>query len=279
MIANKKKLARTALIHLTLIIASIIAIYPVVRVITVSIRPGDRLLSTSLQVIPDDANLSNYGELLVEKDFLLWVWNSLLITLSASFIGVSLAATSAYAFSRWRFRGRNAALAFLLATQMIPAAMLILPIYILAARLGMINTLRGIILASSISSIPFSIWILKGYYDTVPYSLEEAAMIDGAPQIYAFWRIIIPMSTPALSITFLFNFITAWKDFLLARVMLQRVELFTWPLGLRSLQDQFRTEWGVFAAASVLVGVPVVILFIYSSKYLVSGLTLGSVKE
>ena len=103
-------------------------------------------------------------------------------------------------------------------------------------------------------------------------------MIDGASRMYAFWRIIIPMSTPALAITFLFNFMNAWKDFLLARVMLQRGDLFTWPLGLQSLQGQFQTEWGAFAAASVLVGIPVVILFLYSSKYIISGLTLGSVK-
>ena len=273
-----RTIAKKSLIHLVLIIACVCSLYPILRVVSVSLRPGDRLLSTSLQIIPDDASLKSYQTVLFDRNFFLWLWNSVLITFSTAFIGLALASTSAYAFSRWRFRGRNMALVFLLATQMIPAAMMMIPLYILAARLGLINSLRGLILAYSVSSVPFSIWILKGYYDTVPLSLEEAAMIDGATRIYAFWRIILPMSTPALAITFLFNFMNAWKDFLLARIMLQREASFTWPLGLQSLQSQFRTEWGAFAAASVMVGIPVVVLFLYSSKYFISGLTLGSVK-
>ncbi len=253
------------------------AIYPVLRTISVSLRPGDRLLSTSLRIIPEDASLENYRQALLEKDFLLWLWNTMLITLLTATAGLMLSASSAYVFSRWRFRGRKAMLVFLLATQMVPAAMLIVPIYILAARLGLINSLVGLVIAYSVSSIPFSIWILKGYYDTVPYSIEEAATIDGANRLYILWRIMLPLSTPALAVAFLFNFLNAWKDFLLARVMLQKETLYTWSLGLQQLQGQFQTEWGIFAAVCTMVAIPIVGLFLYSSKYLISGLTLGSV--
>ncbi|MCD6553431.1 MAG: sugar ABC transporter permease [Anaerolineae bacterium] len=266
------------LIHLTLIISCIIAVYPVLRVLSVSLRPGDRLLSTSLAIIPQDASLENYVRLLTEKAFLLWVWNSLVITVATAIIGVILAATSAYAFSRWKFPGREPALIFLLTTQMIPAAMLMVPIYIMAARLKLINTYIGLTIAYCVSSVPFSIWILKGYYDTIPIDLEEAAEIDGCSKITAFLRVLLPLSTPALAIVFLFNFMTAWNDFLLARIMLQKESMLTWTLGLQRLQGQFQTEWGMFAAASILVMVPVMSLFLYSSKWLVSGLTLGSVK-
>ena len=267
------------MINLVLIFCCIIAVYPVLRILSVSLRPGDRLLSTSLAIIPDDATLEAYRTVLVEKDFLLWLWNSIMITAGTAVVGVTLAATSAYAFSRWKFPGRAPGLIFLLATQMIPAPMMIVPIFILATKLALTETYRGLILAYSVTSIPFSIWILKGYYDTIPHDLEEAALIDGASRLGSFFRIILPLSTPALAIVFLFNFMTAWNDYLFARVMLGKsTGLWTWPLGLQQFQSQFQTQWGMFAASSIMVTIPVLILFLYSSKWLISGLTLGSVK-
>jgi len=267
------------LIHMALMLACVIAVYPVLRVLSVSLRPGDRLLSTSLAIIPDDATLEAYRTVLVEKEFLVWVWNSIAITAATATIGVILAATSAYAFSRWKFPGRSPGLIFLLSTQMIPAPMLMVPLYILASKLDLTQSYRGLVLAYSVTSVPFSIWTLKGYYDTIPRELEEAALIDGASRLSTFWRIILPLSSPALVITFLFNFMAAWSDYLLARVMLvSERSLWTWPLGVRDFQSQFQTQWGMFSAASILVMIPVVALFLYSSKWLISGLTLGSVK-
>jgi arabinogalactan oligomer/maltooligosaccharide transport system permease protein len=216
---------------------------------------------------------------LLEKPLLQWLWNSLAITAATAVIGVILAATSAYAFSRFKFPGRSLGLIFLLTTQMIPSAMLMVPIYILAIQLGLVGTYRGLVVAYSVTSIPFSIWILKGYYDTIPIDLEEAARIDGCTELEAFWRILLPLSAPALAIVFLFNFTQAWNDYLLARVMLGAQEtLLTWPLGLQRLQGQFTTLWGQFSAGAILVTIPVMVLFLYTSKYLISGLTLGSVK-
>lgn len=266
------------LTHVILILACIVAIYPVLRIFTVSLRPGNRLLSTSLAVIPADASFENYRYALFEKDFLRWLWNSLVITLSTALIGVMIAAASAYAFARWEFKGKRSGLIFLFMTQMIPASMLMIPLYILAVKLGLVNTWRGLVIAYSVSSVPFSIWILKGYYETIPIELEEAALIDGTSRMGAFYRIILPLSTPSLAIAFLFNFTQAWNDFLLARVMLAKPEMYTWPRGLQAMQQQFTTEWGAFSAASIMVSIPVMILFLFSSKYLISGLTVGSVK-
>lgn len=267
------------IIHIVLILACIVSIFPVLRVLAVSLRPGDRLMSTDLAIIPPDATLESYRIILFDKPFLGWVWNSLAITIATALIGVTLAATAAYAFSRWKFPGRSVGLVFLLATQMIPASMLMIPIYILAIKLGMVGTYKGLVIAYCVTSIPFSVWILKGYFDTIPADLEEAARIDGCSQLQAFWRVLLPLSTPALAITFLFNFMSAWNEYLLARVMLGSSEnLMTWPLGLQRLQGQYATQWGQFSAGSILVMIPVVVLFLYSSKYLISGLTLGGVK-
>lgn len=267
------------LIHLLLILCCFIAIYPVLRVFSVSLRPGARLLSTDLSIIPPDATWESYRIILFDKPFLTWIWNSLAITIATAIIGVILAATSAYAFSRWKFPGRTVGLVFLLATQMIPASMLMIPIYILAIKLGLYQSYKGLVIAYCVSAVPFSIWILKGYYDTIPIDLEEAGRIDGATQMQSFRYILLPLSTPALAIVFLFNFTTAWNDYLMARIMIgSKEELLTWTLGIQRLQGQFQTQWGQFAAASILVMIPVVILFLYSSKWLISGLTMGSVK-
>jgi arabinogalactan oligomer/maltooligosaccharide transport system permease protein len=166
----------------------------------------------------------------------------------------------------------------LLATQLIPAAMLLVPLYILAVQLKLANSYVGMIVALSVTSVPFSIWILKGYYDTVPIELEEAARIDGCSQLEAFWRILLPLSTPALAIVFLFNFLAAWNDYFLARILLTKQELLTWPLGLTRFQAQFQTQWNDLAASSIIISIPVVALFLYSSKWLVSGVTAGGVK-
>ncbi len=273
------------LIHLALIVASAVAVYPVLRIFSISLRPGNRALSTSLAIIPPDATLENYKLVLfgdpsrhLKSDFFLWIWNSLSITVTTALIGVILSATAAYAFSRFRFPGRGPSMVFLLTTQMIPAAMLLLPIYMMLARFHLINSYLGLIIAYSVTSVPFSIWILKGYYDTIPPDLEEAARIDGATYIGAFYRIVLPLSTPALAIVFLFNFMGSWSEYIVARVVLQKQDMYTWPLGLWTYAGQYTLAAGRFAAGSILVAVPVMILFLYSSKWLISGLTLGSVK-
>ncbi len=276
---------KTILIHITLIICSIIAVYPALRVVTISLRPNDTLLTTDLRIIPENATLNNYKEVLFgapeknrQSDFFLWIWNSISVVAVTSVISVILAAISAYAFSRFRFPGRAAGLVFLLTTQMIPAGMLLLPLFIMIAKLKMINTSLGLIIAYAVTSVPLTIWTLKGYYDTIPVDLEEAALIDGASRLTVFTKIILPLSTPALAIAFLFSFMGGWSEYLVARVVLQKNEIYTWPLGIFTFAQEFTVSWGQFAAASVLIAIPVMALFLYSSKWLISGLTLGSVK-
>lgn len=265
--------------HAILSFYSVISVYPVLRVISVSLRPGSGLLSRDLAIIPTGATLDSYVKIFTEETFLHWVWNTLAITVTVSAVGVVVAATGAYAFSRWRFPGRRPGLIFLLTTQMIPAGMMIIPIYVIVAQLGLTNNIAGLMLAYITTAVPFSIWILKGYYDTIPPDLEEAAMVDGCNRMEAFWRIILPLSTPALSIVFLFNFLASWSEFLVAKVVLTNPNVWTWSLGLNDLIGTFNTDWGKYAAGSVFVTIPVLLLFTWQSKYLISGLTLGGVKS
>lgn len=267
------------IIHLVLIIACGVSIYPIIRILSISLRPGDKVLSTSFRIIPPDATWSNYIYALFKTDFFLWLINSLLVAASASIIGVILAISAAYSFSRFRFPGRKAGLTFLLITQMAPATMLLLPLFIMLSRLHLMDNFSGLLIAYAVTSLPFSIWILKGYFDTIPVDLEDAAKIDGCTQIGAFLRVILPLSTPAIAIAGLFNFMTAWNEYIVARVIIQNPKLFTWTIGLTQYFGSMDAKWGLFAASAVVVSLPVMIIFLFSSRWLISGMTLGGLKE
>ena len=254
------------------------AIYPILRVISISLRPGDRLLSKSLAIIPDGASLTNYYNLIFNQPFLNWMWNSIIVSAIVTFVGVGLAATAGYSFSRYKFVGRNSAMFGLIATQMFPATMLLLPLFITLIKLKLYDSYISLIVAYSATALPFTTWQMKGYYDTIPFSIEEAASIDGSTQFATFWKIVLPLAAPALVITALFSFMTAWSEYLVAAVLIQDQNLFTLPLGLKMFQSAMETSWGLYSAGAVLVSIPIVTLFLYLSRWLISGLTLGSVK-
>lgn len=266
------------LIYSALLLAVAWSIYPILRVITISIRPGDNLLTESLSIIPADWTFDNYIKLFSDHPFGTWIWNSILVTVTVMFTGVALASTAGYALSRFRFPGREASLLSLLVTQMFPATMLLLPLFIMLSSLHLINTYLGLIVIYSSTALPFCVWQMKGYYDTIPYSLEEAARIDGASRFMAFYRIILPLASPALVITALFSFMSAWTEYIVAAQVLWYEEMFTLPIGLKSFQANMTTEWGLYAAGAMIVSVPAIALFLFLTKYLIGGLTLGSVK-
>ena len=261
-----------------LIIFALIAVYPVTRIVTISLRPGDQLLSTSLALIPEGATFNNYRELIFETQFMRWLLNSMIVSLVVTITGVALASTAGYALSRYKFRGRNSMLSGLLVTQMFPATMLLLPLYVMLIQLHLLNSYFGIIIIYTATALPFCVWQMKGYYDTIPVAMEEAARIDGCTPWQTFYKVVLPLAAPALVITALFSFMTAWNEYVVANVILQDSELFTLPLGLKLFQSTLTTKWGLYAAGSLLVSVPVVVIFLLLSRYLISGLTLGSVK-
>jgi arabinogalactan oligomer/maltooligosaccharide transport system permease protein len=262
-----------------LILFSAIAVYPALNVLSISLRPGNRLRSTDLAIIPADWTLASYVQLFTEQPFLTWLFNSLLVSGLVTLTGVALASIAGYAFSRYSFTGRRAMMLAILTTQMFPATMLLLPLYILIAKLGLVNTYLGLLVFYTSTALPFCVWQMKGFYDTIPASLEEAARIDGCSRAAAFRRVILPLAAPGLVITALFSFMTAWSEYIVAAQVMQDEAMFTLPLGIKGFQASLSSQWGLYAAASLVVSVPVVVLFLSLSRYLVSGLTLGSVKE
>ncbi|HDK35997.1 MAG TPA: sugar ABC transporter permease [Bacteroidetes bacterium] len=269
----------TAGIYTIIILFTIIAVYPILRVISISLRPGNLLHTTSLRLIPENATLQAYLTLFTKKPFLRWLLNSTIVSGMVTILGVALASTAGYAFSRFKFRGREFGMISVITTQMFPVTMLLIPLFIMLIYLHLYDTFLGLVIAYSATVLPFCIWQMKGYYDTIPVSLEEAARIDGSSQFGAFYRIVLPLAAPALVITALFSFMGSWSEYLVAAVILNDQRLFTLPLGLKQFQSNFSTEWGLYAAGAVMVSIPVIILFLILSRWLISGLTLGSVKE
>ena len=298
----------TIMVFIFLLIFSFLTVYPILNILGISLRNDNAFNTRSLSFIQfsekytdenqnglwdlnedfidsnkngvwdSGSSINSYITLFKNTDFLLWTRNSIFVSLIVTLTGVVFASTSGYALSRFKFKGREFGMTAILTTQMFPATMLLLPFFILLSYLGLINSYIGLIIIYSSTALPFCIWQMKGYYDTIPPSLEESARIDGCSRFQAFYKIILPLSTPALVITALFSFMASWSEYVVAAIILQDPKLYTLPLGLKSFQASLSTEWGLYAAGAVVVSIPVIILFISLSKYLVSGLTMGSVK-
>ena len=279
-------------IHAGLISFTLLTLYPVLWVLALAFSgqqsvgiidlPKDPSFLERLRgVLPWPAHFSvkNFVDVMTEQPFGRWLLNSVLVSVMTTVLGVFLACTAAYAFSRFRFPGRDGGMLAFLVSQMFPGTLMLIPLFIIIVKwLGLGNTFWGLVIVYATTAIPFCVWMLKGYFDTIPIDIEESARIDGASPGTIFVRIILPLAKPAIAITALFSFMTAWNEFILASVFLEAESMYTAPVGLRFFVGGFSSQWGFFAAGSVIVSLPVVILFLYLQKYLVSGLTAGSVK-
>ena len=275
----KKSLLHKIMIYAFLSVTALITIYPILWVLKIAFGGEQSMLSSDLNLIPDQFSLDNFRTIFTEKPFVQWIVNSLIVSIATTFSGIFLATTAAYAFSRFKFPGQRAGMFSFLVSQMFPGVLLMIPQFILISNvLHLYGSLLGLVLLYTTTALPFCIWILKGYFDTIPVSLEESARIDGASRGRIFWQIIIPLSMPSIAITGLFSFMTAWNEFILAATFLDSESKYTLPIGLKDMVGEFGTEWGSFAAASIIAAVPVVVLFMMFQKYLVSGLTAGGVK-
>jgi len=220
----------------------------------------------------------HFSNILGSEDFYVWVRNSIIVSVGTTAFGLLMAVPAGYGFSRFNFKGKGAIMFSFILVQMFPGVIIIVPYFILMKTLGLLNTSIGLILAYSVTALPLCVWMLKGYFDTIPRELEEAARVDGCTQFQVFWKIIIPLSLPAIAVTSLFSFLAAWNEFLLALTFNTGNENYTLPVGLASFISPTKQLWGDFAALSIIASIPVVLLFIVFQKYLINGLTAGSVK-
>ena len=288
---NKEELPHS-LLHAILLVATLVTVYPILWVLTIALSgkqslaiadlPATPAVSDRLRAVipwPESISLANFRSLFADQPFTRWLINSAIVAAATTLLGIFLAATAGYAFSRFRFPARRVGLMSFLVSQMFPGVLTLIPLYIIVVKwLGLGSTRTGLVLVYTTTAIPFCVWMLKGYFDTIPISLEEAGRIDGLTPFGTFWRIVIPLSLPGLAVTFFYSFITAWNEVAFANVLLVTDKSYTLPVGLQTYVFEFSQNWEKLTAAAVIVTLPAVIVFLVAQRYLVSGLTRGGVK-
>ncbi|MFF5112147.1 sugar ABC transporter permease [Streptosporangium sp. NPDC000509] len=275
---EERGIGSSILLHGTLIIASVISLFPIVWLILTSLKPRDGWLSSELKFF-DNSSLDNYVRVLTETQFPAWLLNSVIIAGLTTIIGVFLASTTGYAISRFRFPGYRGVMWMLLITQMFPVAILIVPLYNLMAGLGLLNQIPGLVIAYMTVAVPFCAWMMKGYFDSIPREIDQAGMIDGLTPFGVFWRVILPLARPSIAVTAFYSFMTAWGEVAYASVFMTGDDKRTLAAGLQQFVGQFWADWGLLTASAVLIALPASIVFLLVQRHLVAGLTAGATKS
>ena len=257
---------------------------PMLWMVLTSIKSQFAAMQYPPQWWPTEPTLENYHKLLdpsnsVGQEFLRYFWNSLYVSAATTILGVVIAVPAAYAFSRFRFPGRTFLFFSVLVRNMFPAVVFLMPLFLMMRWLGLVGTHASLILTYLTFGLPLSIWLLKGFYDNIPIQLEQAARIDGATRFQAFYLIVLPLSTPGIIATSIFSFIGAWNEYVYAVTFLNNKDQLTLPVRIQRYFTEFATDWPGLMAATFLMSVPVVVLFLVLQKYFVRALTEGAVKH
>ena len=261
-------------VHIILLHAVVLVLIPVIWILDIALSPGNTLGSALF----DQFSTEHFSKILHGESFWVWLRNSIIVSVGTTILGLALAIPAGYAFSRFKFSGREPAMFSFLLVQMFPGIIILVPYFLVMKSLGLLNSWLGLVLAYSVTALPLCVWMLKGFFDTVPKELEEAAILDGCNQAQVFRKVILPLSVPAIAVTALFSFLAAWNEFLLALTFNTSNDMYTLPVGLASMISTTNQAWGDFAAASILVSIPVVLLFIIFQRFLIEGLSAGGVK-
>jgi len=256
----------------------VVVVFPFYWMTVTSLKSEDQMRSLVSMFWPSPMVLDNYRQLLARTDFVAWFGNSAVVALSSTFVATAIGTIGAYALARLKFLGRAFMSSAVLITYLVPPAILFIPLYAQIRALGLADTRAGLIVTYPSFTVPFVTWLLMGYFESIPEELEESAMIDGATRFGAFWRIILPLAAPGVMAAALYAFTQAWNEFLYALVFITDVKLRTLPVGLSTFITGDVYGWGYLMAGAVLTTLPVIAAYIYLQKYMVEGLTAGSVK-
>jgi arabinogalactan oligomer / maltooligosaccharide transport system permease protein len=274
---TRRSPAASTALHATLICAVLIATFPVAWIAYTSLKTDRNTWLDPASV--GTLGLANYRQVFTQTLFGHWFINSAVIAGATMAVSVFIAASAGYAASRMRFPGRRGLMWTFLIVQMFPMAVLIVPLYNIMAALHLLDSYGGLVLAYATVAVPFCGWMLKGYFDTIPISIDEAGLLDGLTPFGTFWRLIAPLARPGIAVTAFYSFLTAWGEVAYASIFLQSNDHYTLAVGMSTFVSQFKSEWGLLSATSVLVAIPAAIVFFLVQRHLVAGLTSGGAKQ
>ena len=272
-----RRVGASIALHATLITATVIALFPVVWVFLSSLKPRSAIQSSRITLF-DQPSLDNYRRVLLETSFPTWFLNSIVVAGLTMVFGLAMSATAGYALSRFNFPGKRGLMWLFLVTQMFPVAILIVPIYTIMANLGLIDTKLSLVIAYCSVAVPFCTWMLRGYFDTIPRDLDEAAALDGLGPFATFWHVVLPLARPGLAVTAFYTFLTAWGEVAYAIAFTLSDSKLTLGAGLQQFVPQYNPQWDLLTAGAVLIMVPASLVFYFAQKHLVAGLTAGGTK-
>jgi|LSQX01.2.fsa_nt_gb multiple sugar transport system permease protein/raffinose/stachyose/melibiose transport system permease protein len=275
---SKGRILKGFIIHVVLFLAILTVLFPFFWMVTGSVKTSKEIFSIPPIWLPWPPDMDPYKRVLQSLNFLLYFWNTLRVSVITTGVSLFLGTLAAYGLSRFRFRGKNQVLSAILATQMFPLVLLIIPYYILLSRAHLMNTDLSLVMAYTSFTLPFCVWFLIGIFEAVPRELDEAAQIDGCSYIGILFRIVIPTALPGIGATAAFAFLNAWNQYLLPLVVTTDTRKHTLPLAVASLMGQTRFQWNDVMAAAVLASMPPLLLFIALQKYFISGLAEGTLK-
>ena len=276
-VEKDRPVRRLFTLHLPMLLIVLFALGPYLWMLLTSLKQESTLFSPDRQLLPAVVTLENYLRLFQKTTFLSNLGHSVLVSSGTMVLGLSVSITAAYAFSRFRFPGRRALMLQFLLVNMFPIVLLIIPLFIIMKNLGLLDTHMGLILAHSTFSIPFATWMMISYFDAIPRSLDEAALVDGCTPVGAMFKVVIPLTVPGIIATGIYIFITSWNEYLYASILAgQNVRTLT--VAIQTLVGEYEIAWGLLTAGGVMGALPVTLLFMLIQKRLVAGMTQGAVK-
>jgi multiple sugar transport system permease protein len=252
--------------------------FPLVWMLSTALKPSGEIFATPPTLVPKAMTLENFRRLFGETAFLTYFTNSVVVSLATVALTLSVSAMGAYALTRFVFAGRERVAGLILVTYMFAPIMIIIPFYILMKQLGIVNTRLALVLSYTTFCLPFCLWLLRSFFQSIPLELEEAALVDGATLRRAVWYVVIPLALPGLIAAGIFTFILAWNDFLFALVLITSDELKTLPVGVNDLFNATIVDWGMIMAAGVMITIPTIAFFSAVQRYLIQGWGAGGVK-
>lgn len=278
MTGKQKKAVNKTLIYLVISIITLSLLFPFIWMISTSLKDSAEMFSANPTFLPKKVSLQNYAALFGEYNFFQYFKNSFIISAGTTVVALMFATFLAYGISRFKFAGRNVISGVLILTQMFPLPLIIITIYVTFVKIGLYDSRIGLVAAYCTFALPFCTMMLKSYFDGLPIELEEAAAIDGCSPFHTVIRIIIPLAAPSIVSMGLFAFILSWQELMMSMTLIHSNSLRTMPVAITMMVGVRNIMWGPLMAAAVVVSVPVVLLFIYFQKYLVSGMSMGAVK-
>lgn len=276
MIAPRR--ARTAALWIVALAALAVTVFPFYWMLNTSLKPSSEVLASPPTFVSAHWTLDAYAALFRHKPVARYFLNSLIVSAGATVLSVMLAALAAYGFTRFVVRGGTAFVVFLLFTKMLPETLLIVPYFQLMSDLGLLNTHAALILAYSSFALPFSAWMLIGFFRSIPREIDEAAIMDGATVLQTLFRVILPLARPGLVAAALFTFLIAWNSYVWALVLTTDASMYVLSVGIANMVGEYRVQWNELMAAAVIAALPVMALYALLERHLVSALTAGAVK-